>query len=73
MTLAQSNLFLCNEEEFDTVRVWNEARPWQYTAMHTMYERSTVKMSLAQSIFEIKLVHGSTQQRTQCMTEALLR
>ena len=57
MTLAQSNLFLCNEEEFDTVRVWNEASPRQYTAMHTKYERSTVKMTLA--VFAMKLVHGS--------------
>ena len=27
--------------------------------MHTKYERSSVKMSLTQSIFEMKLVHGS--------------
>ena len=25
MTLAQSSLFLCNEDEFDTVSVWIEA------------------------------------------------
>ena len=73
MTLAQSNLFLCNEEEFDTVRVWNEASPRQYTAMHTKYERSTVKMSLAQSFLAMKLVHGSTQQCTPNMKEALSR
>ena len=61
------------QDKFDPVRVWNEACPWQYTPMVTKYEGSTVKISLTQSGFGMKLVHGSTQQCTPSMKEALSR
>ena len=50
------HMWLCNEDEFDTVRVWNEACPWQHTPMVTKYEGSTVKMSLTQSGFGMNQV-----------------